>query len=191
MKRFIILAGLVLLTSFAFAQSAANIGTSIGANDNNFTANQHMTSVTYPDASVQTTAYKQMNSTYTAVVQAGDFINSTNTFAAITGSTLTITTQGNTYVEFNVCGSWYNSSAGGDNYLTVFMDGVNQGSANGFCRLDNHDANYYATWSISYRTAILSAGSHSFYIASKCGAGTIVIKTISTQPVYFKLNERQ
>lgn len=58
MKKYLLAVALIFSTGLAWAGSAANVGTSIGAVD------QPMVSITFTgDGSHQTTAYKQLSST--------------------------------------------------------------------------------------------------------------------------------
>lgn len=119
---------------------------------------------------------------------AGDVSTTSTSFVDLTDASITLTTTARP-VLIGLTGSCQNSIQGQNVMFDLDIDGTRQGGTNGLANLQADAANAQMTIGLTYLTASLSAGSHTFKIQWRISSGTGTIQASSTQPYVFWVTE--
>jgi len=123
-----------------------------------------------------------------ALITTGDITTASNTFVDLTGVTVTITTAAHRCLcVFSA--SIKNTAIGNGQFVTLLVDGTNQGGTNGLIELDCAGTAFYGNAGFSFVTASLTAASHTFKIQWRVGAGTSTCQASATAPAVLSVVE--
>lgn len=115
---------------------------------------------------------------------SGDFSLTSAIFTDVTGASITIVTAARRVKLGFVC-VWANNNGTSANNFTFSADGVQQGAGTaGLWRLQNPPANLLQGCSMTFMTAVLTAGSHTFTVRVSSSVGTLLIKNAAGGAVW-------
>ena len=104
-----------------------------------------------------------------------DFSTTSTSFTNVTGMSITATTTGGR-VLILFTGVLSNANSAASQFLTVTVDGVNQGGTNGLCATVTSTADGAESTAITFLTSALSAASHEFVLQIRADSGTAKLR---------------
>lgn len=114
---------------------------------------------------------------------SGDVTTTTSAnFVDLTGASITITTGARRVLLGFTCGT--SNSGSNVNRFTFSVDGTDQGSAFGYALDQANAANIVHNVAMTFMTAALSAGSHTFKVRWRVSGGTGTVKNLTAGNIW-------